>query len=269
MRWAPLSGAADDRTFGGKTARLSAASAGGLPVPRAVAISVALTAAVAQAHPPGIEALEAAWSELDGPLAVRSSAVGEDGATASFAGLHHSVLNVVSFAELVAAIEGVWRSARSEPALAYRDRLAIRGAPEIGVLLQELVDPDVAGVMFTRDPAGAGQELLIEASWGLGGAVAAGRVVPDRYHLSASGAIVERTPGVKNVALRPAPAGGVAERPVQAEMAGRLCLGDSELVQLASLAARCESLFGGAQDVEWAIAAGSLHVLQVRPITRR
>ena len=269
MSRAPLAEAADERAFGGKTARLSVATAAGLPVPLGVALSVPFTEAVGRSHPPAIAELEAAWSDLGPPLAVRSSAVGEDAKAASFAGQHLSSLNVLTFDALVAAVESVWRSARSRAALEYRARLGIGGAPEIGVLLQELIDADVAGVMFTRSPVGVPQERLVEASWGLGGAVAAGRVVPDRYRLSASGGIVERTAGVKNVALRPAPAGGVTERAVEDELAGRLCLGDGELEQLASLAARCESLFGEALDIEWGLAAGTFHVLQVRAITRR
>lgn len=267
MTCAPLADATDARTFGGKAAGLAAALRAGLPVPAAVALAVPFTEEVVRGSPRAIAELEGAWRTLEGPVAVRSSAVGEDSITASFAGQHHTRLNVCSLGGLRSAIEGIWLSARSEAALGYRERLGITAAPEVGVVLQTLLDPDSAGVMFTRHPTGDGQERLIEASWGLGGTVAAGRVIPDRYRLGAFGEVLEMTPGRKWVELRSLPNGGTAEQALAHDLVGRLCLGERELGELDDLARRCEDLFGGPQDIEWAFARPRLHLLQVRPVT--
>ena len=267
MTWASLADATDERRFGGKAARLAAAAGFGLPIPDGVALSVSLTEAAATHDPAAIAALEAIWQGLPGSVAVRSSVVGEDSTTASYAGQHATHLNVCSAADLRTAVVAIHESARAPAALAYRGRLGIEDLPETGVLLQAFVDAEVAGVMFTRSPLRGAQERLIEASWGLGVLVAAGRVVSDRYRLAPSGTVVERTAGPKHVALRPRPDGGTIEQPVPTELVQRRCLDDDHLDALAGLAARCEALFGAPQDVEWAFADGELWLLQVRPIT--
>ena len=267
MTWAPLAHASDERVFGGKAARLAAASRAGLPVPEAIALSVSLTEAVAARDVSALAEIDVIRRRVGFPVAVRSSIVGEDGPIASFAGQHVTHLNVCSASELDAAIAAIWRSAHAPAALSYRDRLGIGGPPQTGALVQALVEADIAGVMFTQAPTGNAQGRLIEATWGLGGLVAAGQVVPDRYCLSATGAITERTPGIKRVALRPRPGGGTAEEDVAPDLIGRLCLDDDQLRALGELASRSEALFGAPQDVEWAFAKGELRLLQVRPIT--
>ncbi len=268
MTLVALHEAVDEATFGGKAVQLAAAIRAGLPVPGGMALAATLVDAVAAAEPGAMASLASAWSALGGPLAVRSSAVGEDSEAASFAGQHLTRLNVNSAEALIEAVRAIRESAHEASALGYRDRLGITGPPRIGVVLQRLVIPDCAGVLFTQNPLDGRDERVIEASWGLGEAVVAGLVTPDRYRVSRDGRVVERTPGTKSIEIRVVLGEGTREEPVAAERARALCLDDAHLHRLHALACRCEEVFGGAQDLEWAFAGESLHLLQRRAITR-
>src|SRR5579859_2663269 len=148
------------------------------------------------------------------PLAARSSAVDEDGADASFAGQHVTLLNVRSIEDLTAALSEIWWSANSDSAITYRQRVGLFTRPSVGVVVQELLDPDTAGVMFTQNPVTGADERVIEASFGLGEAVVAGLVIPDNYRVSRSGGVLERTPGLKKLAVRTLAQGGTVEEQV-------------------------------------------------------
>ena len=89
----------------------------------------------------------------------------------------------------------VWWSANSDSAITYRQRVGLFQRPSVGVVAQSLLDPVAAGVMFTRNPVTGADERVIEASWGLGEVVVAGRVIPDMFRISKSGDVLERTPG--------------------------------------------------------------------------
>jgi pyruvate,water dikinase len=121
--------------------------------------------------------------------------------------------------------------------------------------------------MFTRNPVSGADERVIEASWGLGEAVVAGIVIPDHYRVDRSGHVLERTPGVKNVAVRGLLNGGTIEEKVLPELVERLCLEDDQLHELNRLASRCEHVYGLGRDIEWALAGGTLYLLQCRAIT--
>jgi len=268
VRPVALHEAADEAVFGGKAVQLGAAIRAGLPVPGGVALPAALVDAVAAAEPAATASLTDAWGALEGPLAVRSSAVGEDSEAASFAGQHLTRLNVNSAEALLEAVRAIRESAHAAAALGYRDRLGIAGPPRIGVVVQRLVIPDSAGVLFTQNPIDGRDERVIEASWGLGEAVVAGLVTPDRYRVSRDGRVVERTPGTKPIAIRVMPGEGTREEPVTAERVRALCLEDEHLRRLHALAGQCEDVFGGAQDLEWAFAGEMLYLLQRRAVTR-
>src|SRR6185295_1559116 len=126
-----------------------------------------------------------------GPLAVRSSCVDEDGAEASFAGQHLTLLNVPATGGLQDAVREVWWSANSDSAITYRQRVGLFARPSVGVVVQSLLDPDTAGVMFTTNPVTGASERMIEATWGLGEAVVDGRVIPDQYRIDPSGEVLE------------------------------------------------------------------------------
>ena len=166
------------------------------------------------------------------------------------------------------AVLKVRASAHTESARAYRRTLGMDDAPRIGVVVQRMIEPDCAGVMFTRNPLNGSDERVIEASWGLGESVVAGLVVPDNYALDAHGAVLRRTAGEKDVALRGDPDGGTIEESVPDELVSAFCLNDEMLARLHDLAVRCESFFGTGLDLEWAFADGVLYLLQCRAITR-
>lgn len=268
MRMVSLEQAGEEAAFGGKAAQLAVAAGHGLPVPPGVALDADAAARLAARDPRARVALDEALAASDAVrYAVRSSAIGEDSATASFAGQHMTRLNVAR-ARVPEAVGEVWASASSTSALAYRRRIGVKGeAPATGVVVQVLVTADVAGVLFTRDPITGADERVIEASWGLGEAIVAGHVVPDRFRLARTGAVLERSGGVKDLLVTLDDHGGTVTRPVEGDAVHRLCLDDPALVQLAALADGCEAAFSGSRDVEWAFAAGQLWLLQARPIT--
>jgi pyruvate,water dikinase len=267
-RAVPLDQASDDSLFGSKAVGLGDAARGGMPLPPGVALSGEIVEAIASGDDHAIEEVSEAIRSLTAPLAVRSSAVDEDGADASFAGQHLTLLNVPSSAQVTAAVREIWWSANSDSAITYRQRVGLFTRPSVGVVVQSLLDPQAAGVMFTRNPVTGADERLIEASWGLGEVVVAGRVIPDMFRVARSGEVLERTAGVKKVAVRSLPAGGTVEEPVDRDLIERLCLDDGQLAELNRLASRCEEVYGPARDIEWAVADGELYLLQCRAVTR-
>jgi pyruvate,water dikinase len=264
----PLDKAHDDAIFGAKAVGLGEAARAGLPLPPGVALAGSIVEAVAGGDGRALKKVTKAVRPLGGPLAVRSSAVDEDGADASFAGQHLTLLNVPSAEELGDALREIWWSANSDSAITYRQRLGLFTRPSIAVVVQALLDVDVAGVMFTRNPVTGADERMIEASWGLGEAVVQGSVIPDNYRVDRSGQVLECTPGRKQVAIRSRPDGGTVEEEVAPELVERLCLGDLQVAELSLLAARCEEVYGEGRDIEWAFAERQLYLLQCRAITR-
>ena len=261
----PLADVTDPMAFGGKAAALGSAIRAGLPVPNGVALSVDTVEAVVRADPDEVPALHRVCAG-GGPRAVRSSAVGEDSAGASFAGAHCTVLGVCDPEAVVAAVRRVHASADAPQARAYRAQLGI-GPARMGVVVQELVPADVAGVLFTRNPVTGAAERVIEASWGLGEAVVAGLVVPDRYRLDVRGRVLERVTGEKDVAVRAGP-GGAREIAVDDAEVHAPCLDDAQLAELHALAEACDAVYGtGDHDIEFAFHAGAVFLLQRRPIT--
>jgi pyruvate,water dikinase len=263
----PLAEAANASLFGGKAAELAVAVQRGLPVPPGVAVAWPMVESVSSGDDWSTRQLVEACAGLGGPLVVRSSAVGEDSAQASFAGQHTSVLGVEGAGPVARAVREVWESASSGAALAYRRRLGLPDVVRVGVVVQKLVDAEVAGVLFDVNPVTGADEVVVESSWGLGEAVVGGLVTPDFFRVGLDGEVRERRLGVKDVEMRPAPAGGTRSLPVDGERARAPSLSDDQLWQLHALALRCRDVFGGSQDVEWAFAGGELWLLQRRPLT--
>jgi pyruvate,water dikinase len=263
----PLGKASETAIFGSKAVGLGDAIRDGLPVPPGVALSGSIVEAVASGDDRAIGRVAKSVRPLHGPLAVRSSAVDEDGTEASFAGQHLTLLNVPSAEELPTALRDVWWSANSDSAITYRQRVGLFTRPSIAVVVQTLLDPEIAGVMFTQNPVTGADERMIEASWGLGEAVVAGLVIPDHYRLDRSGQVLERTPGRKQIAIRSVAGGGTVEEQVPADRAEQLCLDDNQLEELSRLALKCEQVYGPGRDIEWAFADGTLYLLQCRAVT--
>jgi pyruvate,water dikinase len=264
----PLVDADSEALYGAKALGLGDALRAGLPVPPGVALSGAEVDLIAAGDEAATARLRAAVADLPMPVAVRSSAVGEDSAGASFAGQHITVLNVPSPDEVEAAVREVWWSANSDSAITYRKRLGVFERPSVGVVVQSLLQPETAGVMFTRNPITGADERMIEASWGLGEAVVSGRVIPDSFTLARDGAVLDRRAGVKEFAIRGVPGGGTVDEKVAPDLVESLCLDEENLGALAALAEDCERVYGPERDIEWAFADGRLYLLQCRAVTR-
>ncbi len=268
----PFAGIAADALLqvGGKGLSLARTSAAGLPVPAGFVITTVaylrLFQVGAASDAEFLRQLQNAYRELGGgPVAVRSSATAEDGAETSFAGQQETILGVVGDGDLVNAVERCWKSLFTERSIAYRRQQGVADdGAAMAVVVQQLIPADVAGVLFTRDPQDpTGENLSVEASWGLGEAVVSGRVTPDRFRVNlATGIAVEKHAGLKTVEFTP-----TGERPVEGPRQTELCVSDSDLSALADLARKVEACYGAPRDIEWAIAAGELFLLQARPIT--
>jgi pyruvate, water dikinase len=260
----PLVKACEDALYGGKAVQLGAALRAGLPVPPGFVLSHEM-AEKALTSP---RAFSGALTELGGLVAVRSSAVGEDSARASFAGQHATVLGVRSEKALSDALFTVLDSARTEAAVGYRRKLGLDPHPQMAVVIQKLVLADVSGVLFTQNPVSRADERVVEASWGLGEAVVQGLVTPDHFRMARGGKILSKTPGHKDVAVYWSEHGGTEERAVDAKLVECLCLQPADLTRLDTLARRCEEVFGGNQDLEFAFEGRALYLLQRRAVTR-
>jgi pyruvate,water dikinase len=263
----PLVEATEESLYGAKALGLGDALRAGLPVPPGIALAGPEVDLIAAGDDAATTALRGALDDLPMPVAVRSSAVGEDSAGASFAGQHITVLNVPSVDEVEAAVRQVWWSANSDSAITYRKRLGVFERPSVGVVVQSLLQPEAAGVMFTRNPITGADERMIEASWGLGEAVVSGRVIPDSFTLARDGSVLSRRPGVKEFAIRGVPGGGTVDEKVSPELVESLCLDDEQLAALSALADDCERVYGPQRDIEWAFADGRLYLLQCRAVT--
>ena len=264
----PIAEALAEAAYGGKAVNLGAAIRAGVPVPPGFALSAGAVDLLVAGDPETVSMALDAFNRLDGPVAVRSSAAAEDSPRASFAGQYATRLNVAQRSELVSAVREVWESGRSEATARYRRDRGLTGETAMGVLIQRLVVPDTAGVLFTRDPVTGADECVIEACWGLGEAVVTGLVTPDRYRVSRRGQVLERAPGRKDRMVLPRTGGGTEEVRVPPERGHALCVDDGRLTELHGLASRCEALAGSARDIEWAFADRKLWLLQHRPITR-
>ena len=264
----PLEQADEEATYGAKAVGLGDALRANLAVPPGVALSGPFVDAIAAGDELSTSTLLHAIENLPAPYAVRSSCVDEDSADASFAGQHITVLNVPSPDHAPDAVRQIWWSANTDSAITYRKRLGVMTRPSVGVVVQSLLSPDCAGVMFTRNPITGADERMVEAAWGLGEAVVAGRVIPDTFRIARDGQVLDRRAGLKRIAIRATAAGGTVDDEVPAELAETLCLDDDELRSLAELADTCERVYGEGRDIEWAFANGQLYLLQCRAVTR-
>jgi len=200
-------------------------------------------------------------------VVVRSSAPGEDSATASFAGLHESFVNVRGTEAILDHIRLVWASLWSDAALLYRRELGLDIATStMAVIVQEIVAGDRSGVAFSVSP-GEPSRSVIEAVHGLNQGLVDGSVEPDRWVLDrSSGRILTHRPATREKAVYAADS-GVDVRPLPAALAGTPPLAPEEVHLVFRTVLDVEQFFGSPQDMEWTIRSGSLYILQARPVT--
>jgi phosphoenolpyruvate synthase/pyruvate phosphate dikinase len=220
--------------------------------------------------PPDVDATaaEAAYESLGMPaVAVRSSAVDEDGAEHAFAGIYETYLNVVGREELVTAIRRCREAARSLRVAEYRRDAGLTDG-ELAVLVQELVAADLSAVAFTADPiTGDRNVVVVNASYGLGESIVGGTVTPDEIVVSKDPpAIRDYTIATKERMTVLVP-GSTREIDVPALLRQRPALTNDQALEVASLAMRVEREAGGPVDIECSFRDGTLFLLQARPIT--
>lgn len=259
-------------TCGGKAGALGALLRAGLPVPRAFVAPFAAyeaEAVDAAALPDALhrELDEELTAMGDPPVAVRSSAAREDTADASAAGQYESVLAVRGAAAVEAAIRRCWAAARETHVAEYWRQLTGQAPADtdIAVIVQQLIDADASGVMFT--PLATGATTRIEASWGLGPSVVGGTVTPDTWQIGPEGT-TRATLGRKTTRVDRHPRhGGLATSEVPAHLQDVPAIDEASAKELAALGTQAATILGGPQDIEWAIARGRIWILQARPIT--
>lgn len=295
---------ADRAIAGGKGASLSRLVALGAPVPRAAVLttrawrsfsrSIGVTdrsdtlmgdglsrirGRISTAPLPSavVDAIASAWRGFESmpgahvTLAVRSSAIGEDSGTNSFAGLHDTVLGVRSYAGLEMAVRRCWASLWSDRAVEYRRDAGLDHAePAIAVVIQQMVRPDVAFVLFTVDPVTTNPDhAVISASWGLGEAVVSGLVTPDHIVVDRTGRIVRYTVGSKEYMMLedPPPGEGTRQVVVPRLMQAMHALTDDQAAGIATIGRSLAGRIGFEADIEGGIADGQVFLFQARPIT--
>ena len=215
-----------------------------------------------------LRALEKRVGHADPVLAVRSSAIGEDGGGSSFAGQHETILGVRGVDGVTEAVLACWRSATSERALAYREERGIDGPVRVPVLVQELVDAEMAAIAFSADAVTGDRDVVVvNAGWGLGESLASGSVTPDTYVVrKVDLSIISSRISEKEV-MTVRTAAGTAEVPVEPARRSAAALSPQQVAAVAKLALELETEAGGPVDIECAYAAGDLYLLQSRPIT--
>ncbi len=290
--------ATDAGQFGGKSAGLGELLAAGIAVPAGFALGASAFqefAAAPRADSPAAieEAIRTAplpdslrqelaqrhdqlaekIGDPEPPVAVRSSALGEDSEHATYAGQQETFLWRRGVEEICDAVRGCWASLYSPRAISYRAASQLPGdaPPAMGVTIQLMVDAEISGVMFTCNPVtGDPSMVAVNASWGLGQAVVGGEVTPDDFLLSkVTGEVVRQTVNTKAVEYVPDRSGrGMVRAEVDRERRTRPSLVPDQLAALLKLGKRIERHFGCHQDIEWAIDRGlGLIVLQSRPVT--
>ncbi|MBS3820262.1 MAG: hypothetical protein GVY16_11180 [Planctomycetes bacterium] len=255
---------------GGKALSLGRLIRAGLPVPDGFVVTTAAWASAGGSGDVPAEVLDAAretYRAMGAPVvAVRSSGVAEDAAGASMAGLYETVLGVQGEQALADAIAHCWASASADRVQTYLGQQGTAAdAAALAVVVQRLVPADVAGVLFTSNPQAAdGDEMLLEASWGLGESVVSGNVQPDTFVLDrATGRVREARIATKSTRV----AADGSEQAVADEQQDLPCLTSAQIHQLYHLGQQVRDYYGSAQDIEWAFVGETLWLLQSRPIT--
>jgi rifampicin phosphotransferase len=220
---------------------------------------------------PTAAAIAGAYAGLgdDVPVAVRSSATSEDLPDMSSAGQHDSYLNICGTVAVLDAVRRCWASLWTARAIGYRERQGgAAGEVSLAVVVQRLVPADAAGILFTVSPvAGQGDQVEVNASWGLGEAVVSGRATPDVILVSRSGGrVTDYRVGGKEV-MTVAAGAGTREQDTPGDRRRAPVLSPAEASALARTGLRIEELFGRPVDVEWARAGREMFVVQARPIT--
>ncbi|WP_406291839.1 rifamycin-inactivating phosphotransferase [Streptomyces sp. NBC_00624] len=200
--------------------------------------------------------------------AVRSSATAEDLPTASFAGQQDTYLNVVGPTAILQHVSRCWASLFTERAVTYRRRNGVdHRAVHMAVVVQKMVFPDAAGILFTADPVTGNRKVAtVDAGFGLGEALVSGLVNPDVFKVQ-HGEVVAKAIAAKQRAVIALPAGGTQEVAIDSQRQQQPVLTDAQVVRLVQLGRRIEAHFGRPQDIEWCLVDDGFQIVQSRPVT--
>ncbi len=203
------------------------------------------------------------------PVAVRSSATAEDLPTASFAGQQDTFLNINNENELLGAVKKCWASLWTSRAISYRRRQDIDpAAVSLAVVVQQLIPAELSGILFTANPLnGERDQIVINATWGLGEAIVGGQVTPDSVVVDKTNwQIISRETAQKSIMTVRSDI-GTEDIPIPQSQQGQQVLNDETAVELANFGAQIEAHYGQPMDIEWAITGEKIAILQARPIT--
>ena len=218
-----------------------------------------------------ISAAYAHLGDADPRCAVRSSGTAEDLAEASFAGMHDTYLDICGERAIGAAVQACWASLWTARAISYRQRGGFdHRSALLAVVVQRMVEAEVAGVMFTVNPRnGRVDEFIINGSWGLGETVVSGQVTPDEFTLDRGTLDVKRRSiATKTLRIERAAGSGTQTVTVATEQQTQACLSDDQASTLGELGRAVMLHYDGLpQDIEWAFADGRFHLLQARDVT--
>jgi phosphoenolpyruvate synthase/pyruvate phosphate dikinase len=200
--------------------------------------------------------------------AVRSSATAEDLPTASFAGQQDTYLNLIGEKTILKQISKCWASLFTDRAIIYRLQNGFdHRKVYLSVVIQKMIFPDVAGILFTADPVTSNRKVLsIDASFGLGEALVSGLVNADTYKVC-NGKVIDKRISTKKLAIYALKDGGTKEHEIEPERQNRQALTDEQILQLEQMGRKIEEHFGGPQDIEWGLVDETFYILQSRPIT--
>jgi len=200
--------------------------------------------------------------------AIRSSATAEDLPTASFAGQQDTYLNIIGKEAILSHISKCWASLFTDRAVIYRIQNGFdHRKVHLAVIVQKMIFPNVAGIMFTADPITSNRKILsIDASFGLGEALVSGIVNPDNYKVR-SGEIIDKKISNKKLAIYALKDSGTKQHVLKPEMQGRQALTDEQILRLEQIGRKIEEHFGSPQDIEWCLQDNIFYVVQSRPIT--
>jgi phosphoenolpyruvate synthase/pyruvate phosphate dikinase len=212
-----------------------------------------------------------AWEMMgrDGTYAIRSSATAEDLPYASFAGQQDTYLNIKGIGNIIQHIRRCWASLFTDRAIAYRAKNRFDHRKVLlAVVVQRMVFPEVAGIMFTADPVNGNRNVVsIDAGFGLGEALVSGKITTDLYKVQ-NGKIIKKQIAVKKIAIFSRPGGGTFEQGLPAELQTCQALSDEQILVLAELGKTIENHFQAVQDIEWCLAKdGEFYIVQSRPVT--
>lgn len=220
-----------------------------------------------------MDLLRSVWEKISEngrkPVAVRSSAADEDSVNLSFAGQMESFLNVRSFGQFTNAVRGCWASLFGERALFYRRKSGLEyWSLQIAVVVQQMVEPEVAGVIFTANPLTNNRaEMLACSTWGLGEGLVSGTLTADTYVLDTDGVCISSELAEKRHCVSSNEGGGTEKVEMTGDKLHQPTLDESRLRELHGLALKVQNSAGRPMDIEFAVSGGCIYLLQARPIT--